>query len=154
MGAHLRPYSWLHLGFRRRHERKATSHAGIDCIRHVMCTAFEAVDPETVSCASKNLAFCIPQERQSLVLRQSGQVESGKRIQVYAADMRRRIALQFWPDGYEWAEAEPITLAEVHSVQHPLRPAAGLNAASVDDLNGFQRSRQVGSVFSRPCQLI
>ncbi len=57
------------------------------------------------------------QEGAELVLRQSGQVDSGKRVHVYGADMRRRVALQFWPDGYEWAEAEPVVLAEVQVCQ-------------------------------------
>lgn len=44
--------------------------------------------------------------------RRGGHMDSGKRVHVYAADMRRSVALQFWPDGYEWAEKEPVTLAE------------------------------------------
>jgi hypothetical protein len=47
-----------------------------------------------------------------LVQRQAGQMNSGQRVHVYSADMRRRVALQFWPDGYEWAEKEAVTLAD------------------------------------------
>ena len=46
------------------------------------------------------------QEGAELVQRQGGQMDSGQRVHVYSADMRRRVALQFWPDGYEWAEKE------------------------------------------------
>jgi len=44
------------------------------------------------------------QDNKPQVERQSGHCDSGKRIQVYTADMRCRIALQFWPDDYEWCE--------------------------------------------------
>lgn len=46
----------------------------------------------------------VVQDGEPQVERQSGQCDSGKRIQVYNADMRCRIALQFWPDDYEWSE--------------------------------------------------
>jgi hypothetical protein len=39
-------------------------------------------------------------------------MNSGQRVHIYSADMRRRVALQFWPDGYEWAEKEAVTLAD------------------------------------------
>jgi hypothetical protein len=50
-------------------------------------------------------------------------MDSGQRVHVYSADMRRRVALQFWPDGYEWAEKGPVTLAEGFSGH-----AAGISA--------------------------
>ncbi len=50
------------------------------------------------------MKLAVMQENKPQVERQSGHCGSGKRIQVYAADMRCRVALQFWPDDYEWSE--------------------------------------------------
>lgn len=40
---------------------------------------------------------------------------SGARIHIYTADMRRQVRLQFYPDGYEWAEEAPVLISEGHS---------------------------------------
>lgn len=47
--------------------------------------------------------WCV-QSEQHMRERRSGHCGSGQRIQVYTADMRCRVALQFYPDDYEWAE--------------------------------------------------
>lgn len=60
-------------------------------------------------------AAAVAQERGPLLLRQSGHVASGARIHIYTADMRRQVRLQFYPDGYEWAEEEPLLISEGHS---------------------------------------
>lgn len=53
---------------------------------------------------------CWQQGSRNLVLRQSGQVESGAQARIYAAGVQNPVSLQFYPDGYDWAEAEPIAL--------------------------------------------
>lgn len=30
---------------------------------------------------------------------------------MYAADMRREVSLQFYPDGFEWMDADPLPLS-------------------------------------------
>ena len=66
----------------------------------------------------------------NLAMRHSQQLETGKQIQVYSADMRRAVSLQFYPDGYELVEAEPTLISEGYSshkashcfhIQNPLR---------------------------------
>lgn len=52
------------------------------------------------------------QEGETLQLRQSGVVESGARAGVYAADTRRSLSLQFFPEGFEWAEGAPVALSD------------------------------------------
>ena len=47
----------------------------------------------------------------ALALRQSGTVESGEAAQVYAASTKQACSLQFFPDGYEWADSEPVLLS-------------------------------------------
>lgn len=49
------------------------------------------------------------------MLRQSGQLASGGHINIYTADMRRQVLLQFYPDGYEWAEDNPVLISEGYS---------------------------------------
>ena len=54
------------------------------------------------------------------MLRQSGTLAAGSRQHVYAADMRREVALQFYPDGFEWLDADPVPLSlgfSSHSVR-------------------------------------
>ena len=48
-------------------------------------------------------------------MRHSQQLQTGKTIQVYSADMRRAVSLQFYPDGYELVEAEPTLISEGYS---------------------------------------
>lgn len=60
------------------------------------------------------------QEGEHLVLRQSGTLAAGNRQHVYAADMRREVALQFYPDGFEWLDGDPVPLSlgfSSHSVR-------------------------------------
>ncbi|KAK9819963.1 hypothetical protein WJX72_004515 [[Myrmecia] bisecta] len=52
-----------------------------------------------------------PKEGNNLILRQSGVVASGQRAHIYAADTRRTVSLQFYPDGYEWVEPEPLPIS-------------------------------------------
>ncbi|KAK9815130.1 hypothetical protein WJX73_008307 [Symbiochloris irregularis] len=49
-------------------------------------------------------------EGSNLKLCQSGQVGSGEKAHVYAASVQCPVSLQFYPEGYEWAEAEPLPL--------------------------------------------
>ncbi len=37
-------------------------------------------------------------------MRQSGAIDSGQRVHIYSADMRRSISLQFYPGGYDLVE--------------------------------------------------
>lgn len=48
-------------------------------------------------------------------------MSSGDRRHVYAADMRREVSLQFYPDGFEWVDSEPLPLSlgySSHQVRH------------------------------------
>ena len=47
-----------------------------------------------------------------MVLRQSGDAESGDLSHIYAVDTRHVVQLQFYPQGYEWAETEPILISK------------------------------------------
>ena len=51
------------------------------------------------------------QDGENLILRQSGALASGERQHVYAADMRREVSLQFYPDGFEWLDRDPVPLS-------------------------------------------
>ncbi len=51
------------------------------------------------------------QEGENLLLRQSGVMSSGDRRHMYAADMRREVSLQFYPDGFEWVDSDPLPLS-------------------------------------------
>lgn len=62
------------------------------------------------------------QDGENLILRQSGALASGERQHIYAADMRREVSLQFYPDGFEWLDRDPVPLSlgySSHSVRHP-----------------------------------
>ncbi|KAK9908805.1 hypothetical protein WJX75_003140 [Coccomyxa subellipsoidea] len=52
-----------------------------------------------------------PKEGENLMLRQSGVMASGERRHIYAADMRREVSLQFYPDGFEWVDSDPLPLS-------------------------------------------
>lgn len=47
-----------------------------------------------------------------MVLRQSGDAESGALAHIYAVDTRHVVQLQFYPEGYEWAETEPVLVSK------------------------------------------
>ena len=47
-----------------------------------------------------------------MVMRQSGAIDSGQRVHIYSADMRRSISLQFYPDGYNLVEPQPVVVKE------------------------------------------
>ena len=51
----------------------------------------------------------------NLVLRQSGHIKSGERVHIYSADMRRTVSLQFYPDGYELVEPQPVLISQGYS---------------------------------------
>ncbi len=51
------------------------------------------------------------QDGDNLILRQSGALASGERQHIYAADMRREVSLQFYPDGFEWLDNDPVPLS-------------------------------------------
>ena len=48
-------------------------------------------------------------------MRQSGAIESGERVHIYSADMRRSISMQFYPDGYDLVEPQPVLVSEGYS---------------------------------------
>ena len=48
-------------------------------------------------------------------MRQSGSIESGERVHIYSADMRRSISMQFYPDGYDLVEPQPVLVSEGYS---------------------------------------
>ena len=64
--------------------------------------------------AALKTAECL-QGADNLAMRHSQHIETGKQIQVYSADMRRTVSLQFYPDGYELVEAEPTIISEGYS---------------------------------------
>ena len=41
-------------------------------------------------------------------MRQSGAIDSGQLVHIYSADMRHSISLQFYPDGYNLVEPQPV----------------------------------------------
>lgn len=49
------------------------------------------------------------------MMRQSGSINSGERVHIYSADMRRTISLQFYPDGYDLVEPQPVLVSEGYS---------------------------------------
>lgn len=49
------------------------------------------------------------------MLRQSGHINSGERVHIYSADMRRTVSLQFYPDGYELVEPQPVLISQGYS---------------------------------------
>lgn len=51
----------------------------------------------------------------NLVLRQSGQINSGERVHIHSADMRRTVSLQFYPDGFELVEPQPVLISQGYS---------------------------------------
>ena len=48
-------------------------------------------------------------------MRQSCDVRQGDSEHVHAADPRHPVHLQFYPDGYEWAEEEPVLVSRGNS---------------------------------------
>ncbi len=52
------------------------------------------------------------QDGDNMVLRQSGDADSGDLSHIYAVDTRHVVQLQFYPEGYEWAETEPIVVSK------------------------------------------
>ncbi len=53
-----------------------------------------------------------------MVMRQSCAIDSGQRVHIYSANMRRSISLQFYPDGYDLVEPHPVLVSEGYS-SHP-----------------------------------
>ncbi|KAL0043199.1 hypothetical protein WJX82_002022 [Trebouxia sp. C0006] len=49
-----------------------------------------------------------PKDGGNMVMRQSGALDSRQRVHIYSADMRRSISLQFYPDGYDLVEPQPV----------------------------------------------
>ena len=54
----------------------------------------------------------LQQDGSNMLMRQSGSIESGERVHIYSADMRRTISLQFYPDGYDLVEPQPVLVSE------------------------------------------
>ena len=48
-------------------------------------------------------------------MRQSGSIDSGERVHIYSADMRRSISMQFYPDGFDLVEPQPVLVSEGYS---------------------------------------
>ncbi|DBB13383.1 TPA: hypothetical protein ACH3X3_005116 [Trebouxia sp. C0006] len=44
-----------------------------------------------------------------------GAIDSGQRVHISSADMRRSISLQFYPDGYDLVEPQPVLVSEGYS---------------------------------------
>ena len=61
------------------------------------------------------------------MLRQSGEVDSGHLEHIYAVDTRHSVRLQFYPDGYEWSDAEPVLISQGFS-------SSGVSRNSAQDL--------------------
>jgi len=55
------------------------------------------------------------QDGGNMVMRQSGAIDSGQRVHIYSADMRRSISLQFYPDGYDLVEPQPVLVSDGYS---------------------------------------
>ena len=55
------------------------------------------------------------QDGSNMLMRQSGSIESGERVHIYSADMRRTVSLQFYPDGYDLVEPQPVLVSEGYS---------------------------------------
>lgn len=55
------------------------------------------------------------QDGGNMLMRQSGSIESGERVHIYSADMRRTVSLQFYPDGYDLVEPQPVLVSEGYS---------------------------------------
>ena len=49
------------------------------------------------------------------MMRQSGAKDSSQHVHIYSADMRRSISLQFYPDGYDLVEPQPVVVSESYS---------------------------------------
>ncbi|KAL0043201.1 hypothetical protein WJX82_003394 [Trebouxia sp. C0006] len=56
-----------------------------------------------------------PKDGGNMMMRQSGAIDSGQRVHIYSADMRRSISLQFYPDGYDLVEPQPVLVSEGYS---------------------------------------
>ncbi|KAL3132004.1 hypothetical protein ABBQ32_14227 [Trebouxia sp. C0010 RCD-2024] len=56
-----------------------------------------------------------PRDGGNMLMRQSGSIESGERVHIYSADMRRTVSLQFYPDGYDLVEPQPVLVSEGYS---------------------------------------
>ncbi|DBB13387.1 TPA: hypothetical protein ACH3X3_005120 [Trebouxia sp. C0006] len=56
-----------------------------------------------------------PKDGGNMVMRQSGAIDSGQRVHIYSADIRRSISLQFYPDGYDLVEPQPVLVSEGYS---------------------------------------
>jgi hypothetical protein len=68
------------------------------------------------------------QSSKPMALRQSGTLESGRRVHINTADMRRSVWLQFYPDCYEWAERHAVLISGGYS-SHQARGSGAQSAA-------------------------
>ena len=57
----------------------------------------------------------VVQDDGNMLMRQSGAIDSGERVHISSADMRRRVSLQFYPDGYDLVEPQPVVVSEGYS---------------------------------------
>ena len=46
-----------------------------------------------------------------MTLRQTGSVASGENVPLHALSTRQACSLQFFPDGHDWADGEPVLLS-------------------------------------------
>ena len=76
--------------------------------------------PETMKLKEGITQLVHAQDGDNLTLRQSGALASGERQHIYAADMRREVSLQFYPDGFEWLDNDPVPLSLGYS-SHAVR---------------------------------
>lgn len=83
-----------------------------------------------------SIATWLLQGGSNLVLRQSGQVDSGEQAHIYGASVQQPVSLQFYPDGYDWAEAEPVPLWHGTSSDQVLAKLGILEMALSTGLSG------------------
>ena len=52
------------------------------------------------------------QDGGNMVLRQSGESVSGHQEHIYAVNTQCSVRLQFYPQGFEWTEADPVLISQ------------------------------------------
>ncbi len=89
-------------------------------------------------CGSSHCVNVAWQDGENLILRQSGALASGERQHIYAADMRREVSLQFYPDGFEWLDRDPVPLSLGYS-SHSVRTSSFLTVQLRRDSIRYER---------------
>ena len=87
---------------------------------------------------------CQVQDGDNLVLRQSGEVDGGHLEHIYAVDTRHSVRLQFYPDGYEWSDAEPVLISQGFS-------SSGVRRTSLKTSDQLPRRRSSSDCSMQHC---